>query len=121
MGGSLPHLVLLVSVLAVRSSDMSLFERRVLRLVALGCNRRQIAALVDQPIDAVRQCQVELKQKTGAATLRRLARWARRQRLVLPDDRLTALERARLERSRGGKSFVLVNARTRRRRDAKKN
>jgi len=96
MGGSLPNLVLLVTISSPARVKLSPLEWRVLRLVTLGCNRRQIAGLLDQTVEAVGRCQVDLKRKAQATTLRALARWARQMAICPPDDRLSTLERARL-------------------------
>ena len=77
---------------------MSLFEWRVLRLVVLGHNRHDIAALLDQSVDAIKACQTRLKTKARVNTLRELTRWARDYRVVSDKDQLSQLEGIQLDK-----------------------
>lgn len=92
----MPNLVLLASVSPSQRPRLSFLERRVLRLVALGRNRREISILLRQPADVVGQCQAILKRKAKTNTLRGLAGWARRKGLSCPGDRLSPWERGQL-------------------------
>ena len=96
MSGSLTNLVVLASVSPAYRPCLTLLERRVLRLVALGHNRREIAVLLDQTVDVVEKCQAKLKRKADVTTLRELAHWAWDHHIVPPDDRLSQLERAQM-------------------------
>ncbi|MBN1589015.1 MAG: hypothetical protein JW888_05840 [Pirellulales bacterium] len=104
MRGSLPNLVLLVSISSPPPIHLSLTEWRVLRLTIAGCNRRQIAMLLDQTMKTIEQCQADLKRKAAVATLGGLARWVRRNGLCPCDDRLSPIEQARLDRFERPKS-----------------
>ncbi|MBN2217724.1 MAG: hypothetical protein JW719_10155 [Pirellulales bacterium] len=94
----MPNLILLASVSPSLRPRLSFLERRVLRLVALGHNRREISILLSQPAEVVRQCQANLKRKAKTTSLRGLAGWARRKGLSRPDDRLSQWERDQLGR-----------------------
>jgi DNA-binding CsgD family transcriptional regulator len=92
----MPNLVVLLCVSTPPAPELSILERRVLRLVALGCSRRQIAALVNEATHRVALCQADLKRKAAVATLHDLRHWARATHLCRPGDRLSDLEQARL-------------------------
>jgi len=90
----------LVSVSRRRCPALRLLDRRILRLVALGCNRREIAALLERPVETVAKRQAFMKRKAKVATLRELVCWARRNGLFSPSDRLGNHEQARLADAR---------------------
>jgi hypothetical protein len=96
MTGPMPNLVVLLCVWSPPAPELSILERRVLRLIGLRCNRRQIATLVGQTTDRVAQCQIELKRRARVATLRDLGRWARTADFCRAGDRLSCLDQNRL-------------------------
>ena len=70
-------------------------ERRVVRLLALGCDARRIATLLRRDVAVVWGCTARARRKIGAETRTALARWARGHGVSPPGDRLSVPEQPR--------------------------
>ncbi|MBN1909701.1 MAG: hypothetical protein JW818_08180 [Pirellulales bacterium] len=92
--GSRRNLIVLITLSRPRVGvRLSPRQRRLARLLVLGCDCPQIATLLAQPRDAVSRETARLMRRLGVANRAALRRAARRLALVAPGDRLSVPER----------------------------
>lgn len=92
-----PNLVFLITIARSPSAvRLSSIEQRILRLVVLGCDEPQIAAILGRSLAMVHRHKVQAIKRLGTGQRRRIARWAIGQGLSHRSDRLSPSQRKAL-------------------------
>jgi len=103
--GQIPeNLIFLITVTPKREAvRMTALEARTVRLIALGCNDHQAAAIIGRSVAAIRQAKARALRKTGVETPTALGGWAIEHGLCRAEDRLSPSQRQwLLETEQGG-------------------
>jgi DNA-binding CsgD family transcriptional regulator len=87
-------IVLILVAPPVDAVRLSALQRRILRLVALGCDDGQIARILGRSIAAVSRHKARALERLGTSSRRKIARWARREGVTYAGDQLSPSERA---------------------------
>lgn len=96
--GQIPEtLIFLITITpAPEKVKLTAVQARIIRLVVLGCDDQQMAAIIGRSVGAIRRHKTRALEKIAAPDLTALTRWAIDHRLTRPGDRLSPTERLAL-------------------------